>query len=68
MNKYKSKINRTIPSDDEINQKKDFNQLYKQSQQEMYKLHDFRKNMHKKRTLIIFVVTAIAVGLALLFT
>ena len=67
MNKYKTKINRAIPSDEEINQKKDFTKLYNQSQ-DMYKLHDVRKNMHKKRNIIIFVITAIAIGLALFFT
>lgn len=66
MNKYKININKTMPSDEVINQKKNFNDLLG-SFEELHKPHLLVKNRHKKRRTIQIIVMVVAVFLALFF-
>lgn len=67
MNKYKININKPMPSDEVINQKKNFNDLLG-SFEELHKPHLLVKNRHKKRRTIQIIVMVVAVFLALFFT
>lgn len=66
-NKYKVNINPEIPSDENIDKSKDFEKLLKKNNGK-YNPINFRKGMHKRQTIIMIVVSAIAVGLALFFS
>lgn len=66
MNKYKININKSMPSDEVINQKKNFNDLLG-SFEELHKPHLLIKNRHKKRRTIQIIVMVVAISLALLF-
>ena len=67
MSKYKVNIDPEIPSDEQIAKSQDFEKLLKKKDQQ-YNPVEFRKGMHKKRNLIMIVVTVVAVALALFFT
>ena len=67
MNKYKININKSMPSDEVIHAKKNFNELLT-SFEEVHKPHLLAKNRHKKRTTIQLIVVIVAVLLALFVT
>lgn len=64
MNKYKININKPIPSDEVINQKKNFNELMT-SFEEVHNPQKFGKDRHKNIKKIQIIVIVVAVLLAL---
>lgn len=64
MNKYKININKPIPSDEVINQKKNFNELIS-TFEEVHNPQKFGKDRHKKLKKIQIIVLVVAVLLAL---
>ncbi len=67
MNKYKVNINKPIPSDEVINQKKNFNELLGNFE-EMHNPQKFGTDRHKKIKKIQIIVIVVAVLLALYVT
>ena len=65
--KYKIKINAEMPSDKEIEKSMDFSKLMKSSK-EMYNPMKIRQGMHRKRKMMLIVITILSVALALLTT
>ncbi|MCP4520147.1 MAG: hypothetical protein GY827_00355 [Cytophagales bacterium] len=63
--KYKINVNKPMPSDEEINQKKDFSRLMNTYEEVHKNPHKFMNNRHKKMKYIMAIVVIIAVALAL---
>lgn len=66
-NNYKVNINPIVPSKEKIDKSKNFDKLI-QKHEMIYRPFEVRKKMHRKRNVIMLVVSLIAVGLALLFS
>jgi hypothetical protein len=65
--KYKIEIDPVLPSDEKIAESMDFSKIMKQASV-VHNPLNLRKKMHRKRMFLMFVVCAIAVALAMVFS